>query len=146
MTDRVTLEVFLDDSLYACCGTDLVVGGQVAWPLNFELGEKPDASQLTGVLEQPAPTSEGVPDGLCFHVGAALFYVSDESLRRGEVTLTGRALYINHGYVPLEWPLTTGTVRRIRSTGGRFHHRWTSSDSHRVWGGQDTRVTVQLEQ
>ncbi len=139
------MEVFLDDSLYGCCGSDLVVGGRVAWPLNFELWDGFEATGLTGVLEPPSPTAEGLPGGLLLRVGAAQFYVSHDALRCGEATLTGRARYIDHGYVPLEWPLTAGTVLRIRSADDTFHHRRTSTDSQHVWGGPGARVTVQLE-
>lgn len=137
-SDRV-LEVYLDDALYGCCGPDLTVGRCISWPLNFQLTDGDSTTTRTGVLEHAV---DGV--GLSFQIGAAVLYVPDTGARCGEATLTGRAQYLDHGYIPQDWPHTTGIVRWIRSADGSFHHRWTSSDSQRVRLGAATRVMLDI--
>lgn len=148
----MSIEVHLDDALYGCCGPDLVVGHAISWPLNFQLSDDEDALTLTGLVDRPGhgPTHSG--SGLRFQVGSAQFFLADEVMPCGEVTLTGWPLYIDHGYTPENWPSTAGIVQRIRSADGGFHHRWTRSDSQRVlftqledqWTTATTTVTLEL--
>lgn len=140
----MSLDVHLDDALYGCCGPDLVVGHSISWPLNFQLTGDEDAVTLTGVVDRPDHGYAHTGTGSRFQVGSAQLFLPDETVECGEVTLTGRSLYIDYGYTPQEWPQTTGIVRRIRSGNGSFHHQWTRFDSHHVRHEPGARVTLQI--
>jgi hypothetical protein len=121
--DNVLLPVFVVSWQIECCGQPLAVDQGVRWQLLFsEAGRwhgEPEPYEhevtLTGQAE-PFVWELGEPDraNVRLRVGSAVLYWSAPEVVAGAVTVTGAVQEDHHAGVPEDFPVTSGTVRRIR--------------------------------
>lgn len=115
------LPVFVASWQIECCREPFAVDQTVRWQLLFkEAGrwhsEPPEHEVTLTVQAEPFLWEFGEQDrtNVRLRCGSAVLYWSAPEAVAGAATVTGAVHEDHHGYVPDDFPTTTGRVRRIR--------------------------------